>query len=66
MNLAILEAVTLSSLLTDVGSIVTSAISWVSSLIGEITSEPLLLFACILPFVGFGVHMLKMLLGTRA
>lgn len=52
---------TLATLLTSVGSIVTSAIGWMGSYVTAITStgnEILLLFI-ILPLVGLGISMIK-------
>lgn len=60
---AFLEAVTMSSILTDIGSIVTSAITWCTSFVGEITSQPLLLFFTLLSCSLFGIHILKSLMG---
>lgn len=58
----------MSSLLTNIGSILTAAVGWVSTCIDAITASgnELLLLACVLPFVGYGVHMLKMLLSAKA
>lgn len=53
----------LSSLLSDVSSIVTSAISWCTSFIGEITSQPLLLLVTLMSLSLFGIHILKSLMG---
>ena len=58
-----LEAATMSSILTDIGTIVTQAITWCSSFIGEITSQPLLLLFTLLSCSLFGIHILKSLMG---
>ena len=57
------STVTLSSLLTDVGSILTSAIGWVSSVVQAIVGEPLLLLFVLMAFVGYGVHLYRMMRG---
>lgn len=51
----------MSAVLTNVSSIVTSAISWLTSYIGVVTAqgnELLLLFVCV-PLVGLGVGLLR-------
>lgn len=40
--------------------------SWISTIISTITSNPLILMAVILPFVGLGVGLLRRLFGTKA
>lgn len=58
----------MSTILSAVTDVLGEAVNWVSTCITTITSSgnELLLVACILPFVGYGVHMLKMLLSARA
>lgn len=53
----------MSSIITSVGSIVTGATSWASTVIGFITDEgnELCLFMCLVPFIYTGVHLLKKL-----
>lgn len=53
----------LSDLLTDIGTIVTQAISWCTSFITEITSQPLLLLVTLMSLSLFGIHILKSLMG---
>lgn len=55
-------AVTVASILTDVTSIVTSAVSWIGSFVGAITSNPLLLMFVIVAFVGLGVGLIRRLI----
>lgn len=51
--------VTLASILTDVGSIVTQAISWAGDIVDFIVANPLIfLFVCV-AFVGLGIGMVK-------
>ena len=52
----------LSGVLGDITSIVSSAAGWVGSFVTVITSHPLLLVGVVIPFVGFGVGLLKRLL----
>lgn len=57
------SAVTLSSILTDIGSIVTSAVSWMGSIVTFITSNPLVLMFVVLSVVGLGIGLLRRVLG---
>ena len=61
-----MEAVTLSTILTNVGSIVTAAISWMGDFVSSITAtgnEILLLFVLV-PLVGLGVGLLKRMISV--
>ena len=51
--------ITLSSILTDVGSIVTNAISWLGDFATFIVGSPLLMLFCLVPLVGLGIGLLK-------
>lgn len=55
-------AYSLSNLLTDIGSVFTSAISWVGNVADAIVSNPLLLVGCIVGFVGIGIGLFKRLM----
>lgn len=54
-------AVSVSTILGNVTSFVTSAVSWVGSFVGVITDNPLLLTFVIVSFVGMGVGLIKRL-----
>lgn len=54
-------AVTLATILADVGSMVTSSVSWIGSFIGAITSNPLLEAFVIVSFVGLGIGLIQRL-----
>lgn len=54
-------AVTISTILGNVTTLVTEAIKWVGSYVGVITSNPLLLMFVIVAFVGLGVGLIKRL-----
>ena len=59
--------VTIGTLLTNVGTVFTSAIGWVGEVAETITSEPILLLACVgIPLCGLGIGMFKRLLSARA
>lgn len=54
-------AVTVSTIVTDVTTLVTEAVKWVGSFIDAITSNPLILTFVIVSFVGLGVGLIKRL-----
>lgn len=60
------EGVTLASILSDIGSIITAAFGWVGTAVTQITSSPLILLAVVIPFVGLGIGLLKRLFSARA
>lgn len=60
-------AVTVSSLLTSIGSVFTAAISWVGTVASTIADQPILLISCVaIPLCGLGIGMFKRLLSARA
>lgn len=66
MNPVFLSASTVgnvSDILTQVTSVVTQAISWCTSFVTEITTQPLLLLCVIMSMSLFGIHILKSLMG---
>lgn len=58
-----MSEVTVASLMTNVGSIFTEAISWVGDVATTITGQPILLIFTILPLIGLGVGLFKRLIG---
>ena len=74
MNVALLSAsagdaatVSVSSLLTSIGSVFTSAISWVGTVASTIAGQPILLISCVaIPLCGLGVDLFKRLLSAKA
>lgn len=58
-----MNEVTLASLLSDIGSILTAAVGWVTSVVNAIVGSPLLLLFVLMAFVGYGVHLYKMMRG---
>lgn len=52
----------MSDILTNVGLIVTSGITWVSSYVGAITSNPLIEMFVIISMVGLGVGLIRRLI----
>ena len=60
-------AVTVSSLLTSIGSVFTAAIGWVGIVASTIADQPILLISCVaIPLCGLGIGMFKRLLSARA
>lgn len=57
----------MQTLLATVSQAVTAAVGWVGSFIGVITAEgnEFLLLALILPFVGFGVGILRRIISLN-
>lgn len=49
----------MSGIITSISSVVTAAISWVTSYVELITDTPLLLLFVITGFVGLGVGLIK-------
>lgn len=59
--------VTLSSLLTSIGSVFTTVIGWAGKVGETIVGDPVLLLYCIaIPLCGIGVGMFTRLLRSRA
>lgn len=54
-------AVTVATILGNVTSFVSSAVSWVGSFVGAITENPLILTFVIVAFVGMGIGLIKRL-----
>lgn len=57
-----MESMTVATFLTNVGTIFTSAIGWVSTVGSTIASEPILLTFCALPLAGIGIGFFKRLM----
>ncbi len=55
----------MASILTDVGSIFTTAIGWVGDVATTIGSTPILLIFTVVPLVGLGVGLFKRLLNVN-
>lgn len=60
-----METVTLATILTNVGSVVTSAVDWMGDIVSFITSNPLVLLFVTISLVGLGVGLLGRVLGLR-
>lgn len=55
-------AYSISTLVTDVGSLVTGAVSWIGSFVGAITGNPLILGFVLVALVGLGVGLINRLI----
>lgn len=56
--------VTVATLLSSIGEVFTSAISWAGTVGSTIVKTPLLLLFCAIPLVGLGVGLFKRLLNV--
>ena len=56
---------TVSTILTNVGSIFSSAVSWLGTVAETIVDNPILLVFCIIPLVGLGVGLFKRLINVN-
>jgi hypothetical protein len=56
----------METILTDVGTVFTSAVGWVGEVATTIAGEPVLMLFCVaVPLVGLGVGLFKRLLSAR-
>lgn len=53
---------TLASILADVTTVVTSALSWASSVVTFIVGNPLIMIFVIMSLVAFGIHMVRLMI----
>lgn len=53
---------TMSAILTDIGTVVTSAIGWMGSFVNFITSNPLILLFIVVAFVGLAIGLIRRLI----
>lgn len=60
-----MDTVTVSSLLSTVGTIFTSAIGWVGTVASTVASQPLLLLFVLLPLCGIGIGFFTRLINIR-
>lgn len=60
-----METVTVTSIITAAGDIVTAAAGWVADWAGQIVETPLLLAFAVIPVVGLGVGLLRRLLSVN-
>lgn len=51
-----------STIVGDVTTIVTGGVTWISSFVGAITSNPLILMFVVVSFVGLGVGLIRRLI----
>lgn len=60
-----MEGVTITTLLSSIGSIFTQAMTWAGEVGSTIVSTPILLMFVVIPLVGLGVGLFKRLLSMR-
>lgn len=56
-----MEGITMASILADIGTMFTTAITWVGNVATTVAGQPLLLVFFLLPLVGLGVGLFKRL-----
>ena len=61
MELISQEASTLSSFLTNVGTVLSSAVDWMGTIVSTIMSTPVLLVPCVMGLAFTGVALFKSL-----
>ena len=64
MNPVLLD-VTVSSIVSDIGTVFTGAMGWAGSVGTKIVETPLLLTFTVVPLVGLGVGLFKRLINIR-
>ena len=57
-----MEGITLSTILSDVGTLFSSAIEWAGDVGTTIVSNPIMLVFCVVPLVGLGIGIFKRLI----
>lgn len=60
-----METVTIATLLTSIGSIVTAAVSWMQSAATAISGNPLALMFILLPLMGVGIGLFRRILNLN-
>ena len=60
-----METVTIASLLTSIGSIVTAAVGWMQSAGSAIAANPLALLFILLPLMGAGIGLFKRIINLN-
>lgn len=55
-------AYTIASMISDIGSFVTGAVSWVGSFVGAITGNPLILGFVLVALIGTGIGVINRLI----
>lgn len=59
-----MEAMTMETIITNVGSIITAAMTWATSAVTFITSNPLILMFVLISLVGIGVGLVRRFLNV--
>ena len=52
----------MSTLITDVGSLVTGGVTWIESFVGAITGNDLILMFVLFGFIGTGIGLIRRLI----
>lgn len=59
-----MESMTLANIISSVGEIVTAAMTWATSAVNFITSNPLILMFVLISLVGIGVGLVRRFLNV--
>lgn len=54
-----METVTMASIISSVGEIITAAMTWAGSAVSFITSQPLILMFVLISLVGIGIGLVR-------
>ena len=57
-----MESVTIASILTSIGAVVTQAVSWAGDIVDFVVANPLVMVFVAIPLVGLGIGMVKRLI----
>lgn len=63
--ITVAEAAGVSSILNDVGTVVTSAAGWITTYANKIVETPLLMTFVAVPLVGLGVGLIRRLMSVN-
>lgn len=54
-----MEEITMATVITDVGSIITASANWITSAVSTVMSSPVLEFFLFVNFVGLGIGLFR-------
>lgn len=53
----------MTSIISDVGQVVTAGMGWLGEAATEVTETPLLLLFCVVGFIGTGIGLMRRIIG---
>lgn len=57
-----MESVTIATILTSIGAVVTQAVTWAGDIVDFVVDNPLVMVFVAIPLVGLGIGMVKRLI----